>query len=66
MSSEDERKLTRRRFLEHSAMATAMTATWYSVAMKTDAQAQDKKQAAGLMNDPGTGPSPYAYDDESL
>ena len=56
-------KLTRRRFLEHSAMATAMTATWYSVAMKTDAVAQAQQSKASLVSPPG-GPSSYAYDDE--
>ena len=39
-SSDDEQKLTRRLFLQHSASATAVSATLYSVAMKTDAIAQ--------------------------
>jgi len=38
--SEDELKLTRRLFLEHTAMATAMSGAVYSIALKTDAQAQ--------------------------
>ncbi len=62
--TDDELKVTRRSFLEQSAGATAMSAAWYSIAMKTDALAQ----APG--NDPvralttGPGPSPYAYDEE--
>ena len=38
--SEDELKLTRRLFLQHSAVATAMSAAAYSIAMKTDALAR--------------------------
>lgn len=37
---EDELKITRRLFLQHAATATAVSATLYSVAMKTDAIAQ--------------------------
>ncbi len=62
MSPDDERKLTRRRFLEHTAVTSAMTATWYSVAMKTDALAQAQQVTPSFV-DPGTGPSPYAYVD---
>ena len=38
--SDDELKLTRRLFLQQSAVATTMTAGLYSIAMKTDALAQ--------------------------
>lgn len=37
---DDELKFTRRLFLQHAATATAVSATLYSVAMKTDAIAQ--------------------------
>lgn len=38
--SGEELKLNRRLFLQHAATATAVSATLYSVAMKTDAIAQ--------------------------
>lgn len=55
--SDDESKLTRRLFMQHSAMATAMTAGMYSIAMKTDALAQQGQQPRFLAD----GPSPYPY-----
>jgi hypothetical protein len=56
--SDDELKLTRRLFLQHSAMATAMTAGMYSIAMKTDALAQQGQLQPNFLAD---GPSPYPY-----
>jgi hypothetical protein len=44
--SEDELKVTRRLFLRHSTVATALSAGVYSIAMKTDALAQAEQQAA--------------------
>lgn len=61
--SDEELKLTRRLFLQHTATATAATAvsaTFYSVAMKTDAIAQ---AAAGQVGIRGivTDGFPYPY-----
>jgi hypothetical protein len=58
--SDDELKITRRLFLQHSAMATAMTTGLYSIAMKTDALAQAAEDVprAAFGSD---GPSPYPY-----
>ena len=53
--SDDELKLTRRLFLQQTAMATTMTAGLYSIAMKTDALAQTVTTFAA------DGPSPYPY-----
>lgn len=44
--SDDELKLNRRRFLQHTAVATAASATWHSVAMKTDALAEQAAESA--------------------
>ncbi len=58
--SDDESKLTRRMFLKHTAMATAATGAWHSIAMKTDAQQQPPPQA------PRAGEEtvlPYTYHD---
>jgi hypothetical protein len=44
--SEDELKVTRRLFLRHSAIATALSASCYSIAMKTDALAEAEYDAA--------------------
>lgn len=56
--SEDETKLTRRLFLQHSATASAAT-VWYSVAMKTDALARaEEKMVSSVKND---GILPYSY-----
>ncbi len=57
--SDDELKLTRRLFLQHSAMVSATTAGLCGIALKTDAlaQAADAVQKA-LRSD---GPSPYPY-----
>lgn len=56
--SEDELKLTRRLFLQHSATAGAATA-WYSVAMKTDALAGAEEQTVSSVKNDGI--LPYAY-----
>ncbi len=59
LKSDDELKLTRRLFLQHAASATAVSATVYSVAMKTDAIAQDRSTQFGAR---GTGDGmPYPY-----
>jgi hypothetical protein len=63
---DDEHKLNRRLFLQHSAMATAASATWYSVAMKTDAVAQAQDQMPHRLLSFPPGPPPYAYDEEPL
>jgi hypothetical protein len=60
--SDDELKLTRRLFLQHSAMTSAMAAGYYSIAMKTDALAQDPPPAP-LASKGSGGPSPYPYTD---
>ena len=57
--SDDELKITRRRFLQHSAMATAMTGGLYSIAMKTDAVARADEVAPSSFR--GDGPSHYPY-----
>ncbi len=60
--SENDLKLNRRLFLQHSATAGAATA-WYSVAMKTDALAgEEQKASQSLRND---GILPYAYHEGS-
>ncbi len=56
--SEEELKLTRRLFLQHSATVSAATA-WYSVAMKTDALAGAEEQTASSVKNDGI--LPYAY-----
>lgn len=59
--SDEEYKLTRRLFLQHSAMASAMTAGYYSIAMKTDALAEANiPRPEGIRGD---NPSPYPYTD---
>jgi hypothetical protein len=61
--SDDELRITRRLFLQHSAMSTAMAAGWYSVAMKTDALAQaQQSNPLAEVGFPET-VSPYAYED---
>jgi hypothetical protein len=60
--SDDELKLTRRLFLQHSAMATATTAGLYSIALKTDALAQQPQPFAPLRFG-ADGTSPYPYQD---
>ena len=56
---DDELKFTRRLFLQHAAATTAAT-TLYSVAMKTDAIAQQAPQVAMFGFGPGDG-MPYPY-----
>ncbi|QDU41199.1 hypothetical protein Mal4_55640 [Maioricimonas rarisocia] len=58
-----ERKLTRRRFLQHSAMGTAMSAAAAGIVLRSDAQTGDKGGADPMSFAPGD-PSPYAYHDE--
>lgn len=64
--SEDELKLTRRLFLQHSAVATAMSAGAYSIALKTDALARADD---GLPNTTKSWPPdeilPYLYHEGS-
>ena len=57
--SDDELKLTRRLFMQQTAMASAMTAGMVSIAMKTDALAEEPKQ--GPLRFLADGPSPYPY-----
>lgn len=58
--SDDEYQLTRRKFLQHSAMASATAAGYYSIAMKTDALAANVPQPEALR---GEKLSPYPYTD---
>jgi len=63
--SEDELKLTRRLFLRHSAMAAAMSAGAFSIAMKTDALARaDDGLPNSTMSWPPDEILPYLYRDE--
>jgi hypothetical protein len=56
--SDDELKLNRRLFLQHSAMISA-TAGLCGIAMKTDALVQaEQQQVKAIRSD---GPSPYPY-----
>ena len=59
-SRDDELKLTRRLFLQHTATATAVSATLYSVAMKTDAIAQAGPEQVGIRGIVTDG-FPYPY-----
>ena len=64
--SEDELKLTRRRFLQHSAMATAMSAGAYGIALKTDALARaDEGLPNTTMSWPPDEILPYLYHEGS-
>jgi len=64
--SEDELKLTRRRFLQHSAMATATSAGACGIVLKTDAlaRADDGLPNTGTMSSREEGLVPYLYRDE--
>lgn len=57
--TDDELKYTRRLFLQHAAVATAMSASFHSIAMKTDAIAQTP-QLIALNGGRGDG-MPYPY-----
>jgi hypothetical protein len=57
--SDDELKLSRRLFLQHAAAATAVSASFYSIALKTDAIAQGVP-TPGPNGDRGDG-MPYPY-----
>lgn len=61
--SDRERKLTRRRFLQHSAMGTAVSATAAGILLRSDAQSRAQQAELSGTRTPGN-PSPYAYDDE--
>ncbi|MFG0334068.1 MAG: twin-arginine translocation signal domain-containing protein, partial [Maioricimonas sp. JB049] len=61
--SDQQRKLTRRRFLQHSAMGTVMSAAAAGIVHRTDAQTSSKKSGLVTPLSPGD-PSPYAYHDE--
>lgn len=56
--SDDELKLTRRLFLQQSAMISATTAGYYSIAMKTDALAQ--QPPLGFRGPEDISPYPYS------
>ena len=57
--SDDERKLNRRVFLQHSAIVSAATAGLCGIALKTDALVQAaQEQVKAIRTD---GPSPYPY-----
>lgn len=59
--SDDEYQLTRRKFLQQSAMASATAAGYYSIAMKTDALAANVPLQPEALR--GDNPSPYPYTD---
>ena len=53
--------MNRRLFLKHSAAATAMSAVWYSMAMKTDALVRaQQNQVQAFGTEFGSG-MPYPY-----
>lgn len=57
--SDDELKLNRRVFLQHSAVLSVATAGICGIAIKTDAMAQaDQAEPKKVKSD---GPSPYPY-----
>jgi len=58
--TDEERKLTRRRFLNHAAVAGASTALTAGVALKTDALARPAFQAFAVREN-GMGAMPYPY-----
>jgi hypothetical protein len=58
---EDELKVTRRLFLRHSAVATAATASLYSIAMKTDALAQAENDVPAAFGSFPDEILPYVY-----
>lgn len=62
--SDDELKLTRRVFLQHSAAATAASAAWCGVAMKTDALARAAEAPLAALSPMGDEILPYVYHDE--
>jgi hypothetical protein len=57
--SDEELKLTRRLFMQHAAMASAMAGGLHSIALKTDALAD--AQPSGPLDFRADGPSPYPY-----
>jgi len=59
--SEDEQKVTRRLFLRHSAMVSAMSAAAYGIALKTDAMAQAEQQQPETLKDDLEDILPYVY-----
>lgn len=61
--SKDEQKITRRLFLRHSAMVSAMSAAAYGIALKTDALAQAEQQQSETFGSDGEDVLPYVYTD---
>lgn len=59
--SDDELRMNRRLFLKHSAAATAMSAAWYSVAMKTDALARAQQYRMRTFGTEFGSGMPYPY-----
>lgn len=62
--SEDELKLTRRVFLEHSAAAAAASSAWCGIAMKTDALARAEEAPVAALIARFDPILPYVYHDE--
>lgn len=60
MMSDDELKLSRRLFLQHTAVAAATSAAFYSIAMKTDALSKAAAQVNSGNGGRGDG-MPYPY-----
>lgn len=58
--SDEELKLTRRRFLRHSAVSAAAAGTLPSIALKTDALAQVQPQGVRPFGTDDSFPYPYA------
>jgi hypothetical protein len=59
--SEDELKVTRRLFLQHSAMASAAAAGAYGIALKTDALARADEGMPTVFGSGSDGTLPYEY-----
>jgi hypothetical protein len=62
--SEEELKVTRRTFLQHSAVASAASAGACAVALKTDALARADEGLPADFQTMSDGVLPYVYTDE--
>jgi hypothetical protein len=57
--SDDELKLTRRLFLQHAAMMSAMTGACCGIALKTDAMDKTPIQSPKTLDADDVSPYPY-------
>jgi hypothetical protein len=62
--SEEELKVTRRTFLQHSAVASAASAGACAIALKTDAMARADETVPAEFQSMSDGILPYVYTDE--